>query len=272
MTNVLAIFAEGEGSAVEFPPIENVVEWPAFFGGDTFYEFNKIALMGLIAVVVPTVLFLVARASSSTAPSKLRVFVESIVKFIEEQIAKPGIGHGFEPYVPLLTSLFLFIAIGSLFEVIPFFQMPMNARMANPLVLALVVWAIFIYVGFKNQGFRYFKDIVWPGHVPPALRPLVGFIEFFSVFIVRPFSHAIRLFANMLAGHMLLITFSVLIIATLGQIAASASGVVLALGFVGSLVGLIGFTAFEVGVGIIQAFVFSILAAVYIGSSLHPAH
>jgi F-type H+-transporting ATPase subunit a len=274
VTNVLAIFteAEGEGSAVEFPPIENVVEWPAFFGGDTFYEFNKIALMGLIAVVVPTVLFLMARASSSSTPSKLRVFVESIVKFIEEQIAKPGIGHGFEPYVPLLTSLFLFIAIGNMFEVIPFFQMPMNARMANPLVLALVVWVIFIYVGFKNQGFSYFKDIVWPGHVPPALRPLVGFIEFFSVFIVRPFSHAIRLFANMLAGHMLLITFSVLIIATLGQIAASASGVVLALGFVGSLVGLIGFTAFEVGVGIIQAFVFSILAAVYIGSSLHPAH
>jgi F-type H+-transporting ATPase subunit a len=274
VTNVLAIFteAEGEGSAVEFPPIENVVEWPAFFGEGTFYEFNKIALIGLIAVLVPVVLFLVARGSSPDSPSKVRVIVESIVKFIEEQIAKPGIGHGYEPFVPLLTSLFLFIAMGNLFEVIPFFQMPMNARMANPLVLAITVWVIFIFVGFKNQGFAYFKDIIWPSHVPLSLRPLVGFIELFSVFIVRPFSHAIRLFANMLAGHMLLITFSVLIIATGSQIAPTVKGAVLAFGFVGSLVGLIGFTAFELGVGIIQAFVFSILAAVYIGSSLHPAH
>jgi F-type H+-transporting ATPase subunit a len=134
------------------------------------------------------------------------------------------------------------------------------------------VWVIFVFVGFKNQGFAYFKDIVWPSHVPPALRPLVGFIELFSVFLVRPFSHAIRLFANMLAGHMLLITFSVLIIATINQVAFSATGIILGLGFIGSLVGLIGFLAFEVGVGVIQAFVFSILAAVYIGSSLHPAH
>jgi len=275
MSTFFAVAEELEeegGSAVEFPPIENVVEWPAFFGEGEFFEFNKIALIGLISFAVPVLLFVMARLSSSNSPSKIRVFVDSIVTFIEEQIAKPGIGHGYEPYVPLLTSLFLFIAIGNMFEVIPFFQMPMNARMANPLVLAITVWVIFVFVGFKSQGFAYFKDIVWPSHVPPALRPLVGFIELFSVFIVRPFSHAIRLFANMLAGHMLLITFSVLIIATIKQVGFSASGFVLAFGFVGSLVGLIGFTAFEIGVGIIQAFVFSILASVYIGSSLHPAH
>jgi F-type H+-transporting ATPase subunit a len=264
--------AEEGGSAVEFPPIENVVEWPAFFGEGTFFEFNKIGLIGLIAFGVPVLMFLLARNSSSDKPSKIRVLVDSIVNFVEEQIAKPGIGHGFEPFMPLLVSLFLFIALGNMFEVIPFFQMPMNARMANPLVLAVIVWVVFMFVGFKNQGFGYFKDIVWPSHVPLALRPLVGFIEFFSVFIVRPFSHAIRLFANMLAGHMLLITFSVLIIATISQVGASASGVVLGLGFVGSFVGLVAFTAFEIGVGFIQAFVFSILAAVYIGSSLHPAH
>ena len=92
------------------------------------------------------------------------------------------------------------------------------------------------------------------------------------MFLLRPFSHAIRLFANMLAGHMLLITFSVLIIATVSAIDLSVGGIIQTLGFVGSAVALCVFVAFEIGVSFIQAFVFAILASVYIGSSLHPAH
>lgn len=274
MTALLA-FAEAEGgSAVPFPPPRNLVEWAPIFGEDSTLEFNKIGLIALIAFLVPTILFLLARRSSAEKPSIVRVFAEKIVEFIEEQVAKPGIGHGYEPYVPMLTTLFLFIAIGNLFEVIPFFQMPLNARMAAPLIMALSVWVMFIAVGVKHNGMAYFKDIVWPPSVEnPFMRGFVGFIELFSVFIARPLSHAVRLFANMLAGHILLVTFGVLTIGTFAKLFDGVTGFVIQpFAWLGSFVGLIAFTGFEVGVSFIQGFVFAILAAVYIGSSLHPAH
>ena len=258
----LSIFAVEEegGSAVEFPPIENVVEWPNIIDA---ISFNKISLILLIAFAVPCLIFLLAKREM--IPGKLQAFAEGIVEFVEEQIAKPGIGHGYEPYVPLLVSFFLFISIGNLFEVIPFFQMPMNARMGPPLVLAVIAWLMFIAVGVKHNGPGYFKEVLFPPGVPKALYLLVTPIEFLSTFIVRPFSHAVRLFANMLAGHILLITFGVLCIATAG-------GTLFFVPLIGSFAGLIVFTAFEVGVSFIQAFVFAILASVYIGGALHPAH
>ena len=165
MMNALVAFTEAEGgSAVPFPPPRNLVEWAPFFGDGTAFEFNKIALISLIAFLVPTVIFIMARGGSADHPSKLRVLAEGIVKFIEEQVAKPGIGHGYEPYVPLLTTLFLFIAIGNLFEVIPFFNMPANARMAGPLLMALTVWVMFIAVGVKAPWFQLLQ-----GH-PVAIK------------------------------------------------------------------------------------------------------
>lgn len=271
--NALVAFAESE-SPVPFPPPQNLVEWKAIFGEGTAFEFNKIALIALIAFLVPTIIFLLGKGGSADKPSKIRVFAEGIVTFVEEQIAKPGIGHGYEPYVPLLTTLFLFIAIGNLFEVIPFFQMPLNARMAAPLLMALTVWVMFIAVGVKHNGAKYFKDIAWPpGIENPFMRGFVGFIEIFSTFIARPLSHAVRLFANMLAGHILLVTFGVLTIGTFAKLFDGLTGFIIQpFAWVGSFVGLIAFTGFEVGVSFIQGFVFAILAAVYIGSSLHPAH
>ena len=79
--------------------------------------------------------------------------------------------------------------------------------MADPLVLALIVWVTFIAVGIKHNGLGYFKEVLFPPGVPKALYILVTPIEFLSTFLVRPFSHAVRLFANMLAGHILLVTF-----------------------------------------------------------------
>ena len=205
------------------------------------------------------------RPGSGLVPRGFRTVSEGIVTFVDEQIAKPGIGHGREPYLPLLVSFFLFIFIGNITEVIPFFQMPANARMAGPLVLALVAWGMFISVGVRHNGPGYFKEVLFPPGVPKALYLLVTPIEFLSTFLVRPFSHAVRLFANMLAGHILLITFGVLCISVW-----SASALVLIQ--IGTFPGLVAFTAFEVGVSLIQAFVFTILAAVYIGGALHPAH
>lgn len=264
---------DGEVPAVPFPPPRNLVEWAPIFGEDSVIEFNKIGLIALLGFLIPTVIFLLAKGGPAGEPSKLRIFTEKLVDFVEESIAKPGIGHGYEPYVPFLTTLFVFIVLTNITEVIPFFQMPANARMAGPMIMALSVLVMFIAVGVKHHGANYFKEILWPSYVPVALRPLVGLIELFSVFIARPLSHAVRLFANMLAGHILLVTFGVLTIGTFNKLFDGIVGIfVQPFAWLGSFAGLVVFTGYEIGVSLIQGFVFAILASVYIGSSLHPAH
>ncbi|MFV1991013.1 MAG: F0F1 ATP synthase subunit A, partial [Acidimicrobiales bacterium] len=148
----------------------------------------------------------------------------------------------------------------------PGWQMPANARMAFPLALALMVWAVFIFVGIKSQGFfGYFKSALFPPGVPKALYILVTPIEFISTFLVRPFSLAVRLFANMLAGHILLVTFAVL---TAALWVKAWYVIFIPLPF-GMLILLIGF---EIMVSFLQAYIFAILAGVYIGGALHPDH
>jgi F-type H+-transporting ATPase subunit a len=249
---------------LEFPPIENIVEWPNFIGSG-WYGFNKIALINVIAVVATAILFLLAR-KGSMVPKGAQNLAESSVSFIEDGIIQQTIGPDGMRYLPYLASLFFFILIGNLFEIIPFFHMPANARMANPLILALITWAFFIAVGVKYQGpLKYLKSSLFPPGVPWPLYFLVVPIEFLSTFIIRPFSLAVRLFANMLAGHILLVTFSVLCIALF---TASLLAVVLPFSFFM----LVALTGFELMVAFLQAYIFTILAAVYIGGALHPDH
>jgi F-type H+-transporting ATPase subunit a len=251
---------------LEFPPIENLVEWPNVFGPEgSWYGFNKIALINFVALAVTTVLFLVAGRSKGLVPKGARNLVESGVAFIRDGIIMETVGKDGIRYLPYLVSLFFFIFITNIFEVIPFFHMPGNARMAGPAVLALITWVYFIAVGLKHQGLKYFWNSVAPPGVPKALLPLVIPIELLSTFIVRPFSLAVRLFANMLAGHILLVTFSVLCITLF-----SATLLALVLPF--SFAMLVGLTGFEIMVAFLQAYIFTILAAVYIGSSMHAEH
>ncbi len=258
--------AEEGGGGLAFPPIENIVEWaPILFEGNSLLEFNKIGLIHFLGLLLPAILFFVAGRQKGLVPSGARNVAEGIIDFIETQVVMPTMGAEGMRYFPMLLSFFLYIFIGNITEVIPFFQMPANARMAGPLVLALVAWAAFIIVGVKHNGMGYFKSVLFPSGVPKALYLLVTPIEFLSTFIIRPFSHAVRLFANMLAGHILLVTFSVLCI---GLWAAKPTVIVEALTFPGLML----FTAFEIGVSLIQAFVFTILASVYIGLALHPEH
>ncbi len=248
---------------LEYPPIGNLVEWKYYFGEGTFYEFNKIGLISLLALIIPATMFFLSK--KDLVPRGLQNIVESHVEFIENQVILPAIGPDGLRYMPLLLSIFVFVFWGNIFEVIPTFHMPANARMANPMILALVALVTFVGVGVKHHGGRYFLDIIWPPGVPIGLKWLVGLIETLSVFILRPFGLAVRLFANMLAGHILLVTFGVLCI-TLWQ--TSALAVILPATF-GMLVLL---TGFEMFVSFLQAFVFALLTAVYIDSSLHPAH
>ena len=249
--------------ALEFPPINEILRWT-----DVVPSVNKIALIAIAAVVVASVIFLIAgNADGSTAPRGVRNLAESIVEFIEGQIIMPTMGRDGLGWTPFLLSLFSFIYLCNVPGVIPIIQMPATARMAIPLFLSLLVWVIFIGVGFKHQGIDYLKNSLFPPGVPAALYLLVTPIEFISTFLVRPFSLTVRLFANMLAGHILLVTFALLT----EELVQGGSIVLKPVGILPFFM-LVFLTAFEVLVAFLQAYIFTILAAVYIGGAAHPEH
>ena len=189
--------------ALEFPPINEILRWR-----DLFPTFNKVALIAVAASLISITLFLLAaRADALKAPRGARNLAETIVEFIENQIIMPTMGKHGLGWTPFLLSLFVFIYLCNLPGIIPVLYMPATARIAIPAFLAILVWVIFIGVGFKHQGPAYIKNSLFPPGVPGPLYILVAPSEFISTFLVRPFSLTVRLFANLLAGHILLVTF-----------------------------------------------------------------
>jgi F-type H+-transporting ATPase subunit a len=246
--------------ALDFPPISHLTVWRDLGGG-----INKTVLIYFLAVILTLLLFFIAGAKKQMVPTGVQAIAESSVDFVRNQIIMPTMGVDGMGYLPFLATMFFFILFSNLTEVIPGIQFPANARIAMPMTLALLVWVIFNIVGFAKQGFHYLTGILFPPGVPKALYVLVTPIEFVSVFFVRPLSLSVRLFANMLAGHLILVTFSVLC-AALWTLKVN----LVILPFTFTL--LVGMTGFEVLVGFLQAFIFTILTAVYIGSSMHPEH
>ena len=254
--------------ALDFPPVSHLFEWPDIFFSGTAYAINKTVLIYLAAVVITATIFLLAgRKTGSLVPAGIQHVAESGVTFIEESVVMETIGEEGKKFMPFLTTMFFFILFSNIFEVIPGIQFPANSRMAIPITLALVVWVIYNYVGIRSQGLGgYLKNSLFPPGVPVALYLIVTPIELVSTFIVRPFSLAIRLWANMVAGHLLLVTFAIL------SHTMFTSGIVGKVGSVAPFAMLTMMTGFEILVSVLQAFIFTILTAVYIGGSLHPAH
>jgi F-type H+-transporting ATPase subunit a len=250
--------------ALEFPEINEILRWR-----DLFTSFNKIGLIAVLATVIGSVVFLLAgNQDGSKAPKGVRNLAETTVEFIENGVVMQTMGKEGLGWTPFLLSMFIFVYLCNLPGIIPIFQMPATARIAIPLFLALLVWVIYNAVGFKHQGVGYLTHMLWPPGVPVALKPLVGLIEFVSNILIRPFSLTVRLFANMLAGHILLVTFAIL---TDAMINARTSQFLLKPMSIFPFLMLVFLTAFEVLVGFLQAYIITILTAVFIGTSMaHP--
>ena len=249
---------------LEFPPISELVEWKSFGPGGL----NKVGLIYVVSALLTIVFFMTAAAKGrkQRVPTGIAAIAESSVDFVRNQIIMQTMGTEGMVFLPLLATMFFFIFFSNIFEIIPGIQFPANARIAMPIVLALLVWVIFNAVGIAKQGpFRYFKGIMFPPGVPKALYILVTPIELVSTLLVRPLSLSVRLFANMLAGHLILATFAILSAALF-----SASFTVVVMPF--SFLLLIFLMGFEILVSFLQAFIFTILAAVYIGGAIHPEH
>jgi len=232
---------------------------------------RTMTLAVLAAVLVIALLYFgIIRQKARLVPSKFGAFAEMLVRFVRDEIAIGIIGpeKGLK-YFPWLLSIFLFVLVGNLFEIMPLVHFPLSSRMWTiPAVLSLLTWIIFVLSGFKEQGWHYVRDIAWPPGVPTVLKPLVGIIELASTFLIRPFSLAVRLFANMVAGHVmltLLLVSGFVFITAQGGIGKTPVGL-------GWFVVGIAIYAFEIVVAILQAYIFTLLSAVYVQTSVHPEH
>lgn len=260
------------------PPLTELFEFAPMFG-DGLFAFNRVALLYLVAAAVVCGLMLVAFRNPSIVPGKFQSVMEAMVDFVREQIVLQVIGPDGLRFLPFLFSLFLFIFVNNFFEIMPLVQFPSTGRMAMPAFLAFVVFAVYWATAFKAQGLAYIKNTAIPPGVPAFVLPLVIPIELAQVLIIRPLTLAVRLFANMMAGHILLAILFIAANAFLIDVHGLYSGLSdisvnwrgLPIGIV-ALVAAPAMVAFELMVGALQAYIFTILAAVYIGGSMHPEH
>ncbi|MGH8885006.1 MAG: F0F1 ATP synthase subunit A [Egibacteraceae bacterium] len=247
------------------PPVLELFQFPPIFFEGTPFAVNRTVIITLFACLVGAVALSAAFRNGKVVPSKFQAACEAFVQFIREQIAIEVIGAQGVRFVPLLATIFLFVWLNNLFEVIPFVNFPTTSRMALPLFLSLTVYVVFMLLGFKNQGVRYVKNVAFPPGVPKAFYLIIAPIEFLSTFLIRPVTLAVRLFANMLAGHILLTIVFLAIHAFLFSGKGTPVGI-MALAAAPIAIG------FELVVGLLQAYIFTMLTAVYIESSLHAEH
>jgi F-type H+-transporting ATPase subunit a len=248
---------------LEFPPISHVVEWPTLFGGGAF-GVNKVIILMWISVAIVFGLFYVARSRQQLVPTGAQNVAESAIEFVENQIVLQTMGPDGLGFTPFLLTLFTFILTCNIWGLVPGAQMPVNARIALPMFMSLLVYVIYNGVGIIRHGpIKYLRSIMFIPGVPWPMYILLTPIELITRFITQPLSLAVRLFANMLAGHLLLVSFAVI---TQALVASTIIGGALPLAL------LIFLSAFELLVAFLQAYIFTILAAVYIDAAMHPQH
>lgn len=257
-------------------PLAPLFETPPFlFEDSALFAFNRASLLYLLAAAIVVALMLTAFGKPRLVPGKFQAAMEGLVDIVRTNIVPQAIGPDGKKFIPLLTTLFLFVFVNNFFEIMPFVNFPSTGRMALPAMLAIMVLIMFVLVGIKAQGPKYFINAVKPPGVPAPILVLIIPIEIISTFLVRPLTLAVRLFANMMAGHILLTVVFLAANAFLIDFhdlfspALNVRG--LPIGII-ALAGGVAMVAFELLVAFLQAYIFTILTAVYIGGALHPDH
>ena len=253
--------------AFTFPPIDELFRWKDIWFAGSPLAINKTVLLVLISSGLILLLMIGGSRKKALRPGPVQNVVELTYEFIDNGITKDVVGHDATRYTPFLGTLFLFILFLNIWEVIPALQFPPTARMGIPGFLALMVYVLYLYTGFRYQGFKYLTGHLFPPGVPLALYILVTPIEFVQLFLVRPFSLAVRLLANMMAGHILLTA-----LALLTAYALTHNPGILKVIAVGPFLLNVGVTGFEILVAFLQAYIITLLTAVYLGDALHPEH
>ena len=259
---LLSLTAEDVGyvppSAKDFvlPPIFEAIPW-----------FTKPILLAFFSVLIISVFFILASRKAATVPSKLQFAGEGVYGFIRDGLAKDVLGADFMRFVPYLFTLFTFVLVNNWFGIVPMLQFPTFSRVGFAYALAIITYLVYHFVGVKRQGLgHYLKGIAFMPGVPKPIYVLLTPIELATFFIVRPFTLGLRLFANMFAGHLLLLVF------ILGgeHLLQGVIGLKLVSPFAFTMGILLTF--FEFMVQCLQAYIFTLLTALYIAGSLADEH
>ncbi|WP_174867293.1 MULTISPECIES: F0F1 ATP synthase subunit A [Nocardia] len=239
---------------------------PAVLFEGTPFELDRLMLIRIVMSAVLLIVMVLAFRNPRIVPRGLQNIAESGLVFVKEQICDEVLGkEAGRKFFPLIATIFFTVLFLNFSSIIPFLNISSNARIGMPLVLAVIAYLAFNYVGIKKYGFvKYMRSSVVVPDVPPAFHVLLIPIEFLSTFILRPFTLTVRLMANMLAGHIMLVLF---FSATWFFLFDATSWMKVFSPF--SLLAGFGFTMFEMLVIFLQAYVFALLTAVYIGLAQH---
>lgn len=244
-------------------PIHQFVIKPIFslhlFGIDA--SFTNASLFMVIVVLAVAALMLLGTRARALVPGRLQTLAEAAYEFVVSTLQMADLHDGGR-FFPLVFTLFLFVLLCNLIGLIPY-TFTVTSQIVVTGALALLVIGIVVVYGFIHNGTRFFRLFVPPG-VPTVLLPVIVPIEIIS-FLSRPVSLSVRLFANMLAGHITLNVMGGFVITLLG---AGAFAIIAPLPFAMAVI----LTAFELLVAVLQAYVFAILTCVYLRDALHPGH
>mgnify|MGYP000733810434 FL=1 len=242
---------------------------PALFAEGTIFEFNRIMLARVIAAAVLILIFWIVARRAKVIPSRGQSVVEMLLDFVRTQIVEQVMSkENAKRFLPFLTTLFLAILAFNITGVIPFINIAGTSLIGLPIIMAIWVYVLYLGVGIKQHGVGgYLKLSLFPAGVPKGIYVLLTPIEFLQVFILRPATLALRLAANMMAGHLLL----VLCFAATQYFFFEAAGAMKAMGTVTFAAGF-AFTLFEIFVAALQAYVFVMLSSVYINMAIEEEH
>lgn len=249
------------------PELPNISEFlpPEILFQGTPFAMNRIILVRLLMAVVVMIIFGIGAMRAKVVPGRFQSVLEILMDFVRYSIVYEMIGEERgKRYVPMMSTLFLTIFFFNLCSVIPGLNMAATATIACPLVFALWVVCQYLIAGIREKGFlRFFREALFPAGVPWPIYFILSPLQLIELIIVRPLSLTIRLFANMIAGHLLVATCLVFT----NFFVVDSSNKLLALGGALWLLGGILFTLFEIMVAGLQAFIFTVLASVYISES-----
>jgi F-type H+-transporting ATPase subunit a len=228
------------------------------------FGFTKPMLLAVLSALAVIVFFWVAFAKPKLLPGRTQSLGELGIIAVRDQILRPALGKKGDAYLPFIASLFFYILVCNLMELIPLLQFPVMSRIGFVWPLVFMMYGLYWYLGFKAKGFfGYFRSWI-PAAPWPILIILIP-VEVLKYVIVQPFTLGVRLFANMFAGHLLL---SIFMVAT-WYLASFSVGLVYA---AGSLFMVFFVFLLELLVDLLQAFIFTTLISTYIADSLEHQH
>lgn len=263
-TVVIPPLLSESGEGFHSPSLADFFPDAVLFAGTPF-ELNRVMLMRLLVAVVLVAVFWLIGRRLTLVPGRAQSVIEIMLDLVRKGLAEEMIGkEKGKPYVNLLTFMFFSILAMNITGVIPGLNLAASSRIGFPLTMAAVAYVAFVYAGIKNHGVTgYLKASLFPSGVPWPIYILLTPIELISTFVLRPITLSIRLMVNMVAGHLLL----VLCFSATNFLFLEMSGAIKAAGAVTLLAG-VAFTLFEVFIAFLQAYIFTLLTAVYINLSV----